>query len=144
MRNGDAFSHSEVSSSRRRRSAARHWLGHRLFHAACAYGGRRNRVAAVARIVVLADFLFTATAVVAQSVTGMALAREARYRLTESWIVLLHCPLLRDRRLLASGGLDPDATARLGNWAGSPRQAVAITTCCFASGSNLAFRHLGR
>jgi uncharacterized membrane protein len=45
-------------------------------------------VAAVARIVVLADFLFTATAVVAQPLSGMALAHEARYSLTKSWIVL--------------------------------------------------------
>ncbi|MGY3602731.1 MULTISPECIES: DUF2269 family protein [unclassified Bradyrhizobium] len=45
-------------------------------------------VAAIARIVVLADFLFTATAVVAQPLTGIALAHEAGYSLTESWIVL--------------------------------------------------------
>jgi uncharacterized membrane protein len=45
-------------------------------------------VAAVARIVVLGDFLFTATAVVAQPLTGVALAHEAGYSLTESWIVL--------------------------------------------------------
>src|SRR4051795_11504363 len=45
-------------------------------------------IAAVARIVVLADFLFTATAVVAQPLTGIALAREAGYSLSESWIVL--------------------------------------------------------
>jgi uncharacterized membrane protein len=45
-------------------------------------------VAAVARIVVLADFLFTATAVVAQPLTGIALAHEAGYSLTESWLVL--------------------------------------------------------
>jgi uncharacterized membrane protein len=45
-------------------------------------------VGAVARIVVLADFLFTATAVVAQPLTGIALAYEVGYSLTESWIVL--------------------------------------------------------
>ncbi|MCA1452723.1 DUF2269 domain-containing protein [Bradyrhizobium sp. BRP22] len=45
-------------------------------------------VAAVARIVVRADFLFTATAVVAQPLTGIALAYEAGYSLSESWIVL--------------------------------------------------------
>jgi uncharacterized membrane protein len=42
----------------------------------------------VARIVVLADFLFTATAVVAQPVTGWLLARETGYDLSEGWIVL--------------------------------------------------------
>jgi uncharacterized membrane protein len=50
--------------------------------------GDAATVAAVARIVVLADFLFTASAVVAQPVTGIALAREAGYSLGESWIVL--------------------------------------------------------
>lgn len=44
-------------------------------------------VAAVARIVVTADFLFTATAVVAQPVTGVLLAREVGYPLTEFWIL---------------------------------------------------------
>jgi uncharacterized membrane protein len=44
-------------------------------------------VAATARIVVIADFLFTATAVVAQPVTGLLLAREAGYSLTEGWII---------------------------------------------------------
>jgi uncharacterized membrane protein len=45
-------------------------------------------IAAVARIVVLADFLFTATAVVAQPLTGVALALQGGYALSESWIVL--------------------------------------------------------
>jgi uncharacterized membrane protein len=45
-------------------------------------------VAGVARIVVQADLLFTATAVVAQPVTGLALAYKAGYALDESWIVL--------------------------------------------------------
>jgi uncharacterized membrane protein len=45
-------------------------------------------VAAVARIVVLADFLFTATAVIAQPVTGIALAYNSGYSLAESWIVV--------------------------------------------------------
>jgi len=44
-------------------------------------------VAAVARIVVIADWLFTATAVVAQPITGVLLAREAGYPLTSGWIV---------------------------------------------------------
>lgn len=50
--------------------------------------GDASTVAGVARIVVIADFLFTATAVVAQPVTGWLLAREVGYPLTESWIVL--------------------------------------------------------
>jgi uncharacterized membrane protein len=45
-------------------------------------------IAAVARIVVLADILFTTTAVVAQPVTGVLLARVTGYSLTEGWILL--------------------------------------------------------
>jgi len=49
--------------------------------------GDARTITAVARIVVLADFLFTATAVVAQPITGVLLAREAGYSLNEGWIV---------------------------------------------------------
>ena len=45
-------------------------------------------IAAVARIVVIADFVFTATAVVAQPVTGVALAHVVGYPLTQGWIML--------------------------------------------------------
>lgn len=45
-------------------------------------------IAAVARMVVLADFVFTATAVVVQPITGVLLAWEAGYSLWEGWIVL--------------------------------------------------------
>ena len=44
-------------------------------------------IAGVARIVVIADFIFTATAVVAQPITGVLLARSVGYPLTEGWIV---------------------------------------------------------
>ena len=37
---------------------------------------------------VLADFLFTATAVVAQPVTGVLLAREAGFPLLEGWMLV--------------------------------------------------------
>lgn len=50
--------------------------------------GRPAVVAGVARIVVVADFLFTATAVVAQPATGIWLALHAGYSLSEGWIVL--------------------------------------------------------
>jgi uncharacterized membrane protein len=50
--------------------------------------GRPAVVAGVARIVVIADFLFTATAVVAQPVTGAWLALHAGYALTEGWILV--------------------------------------------------------
>jgi uncharacterized membrane protein len=45
-------------------------------------------IAAVARIVVIADFLFTATAVVAQPITGVWLAHSVGYSLLEGWILL--------------------------------------------------------
>jgi uncharacterized membrane protein len=49
--------------------------------------GDARVIAGVARIVVLADYLFTATAVVAQPVTGVLLARLVGYPLTEGWIL---------------------------------------------------------
>jgi uncharacterized membrane protein len=50
--------------------------------------GDTRLIAGVARIVVIADFLFTATAVVAQPITGVGLAHIAGYSLSEGWIVL--------------------------------------------------------
>lgn len=44
-------------------------------------------IAGVARIVVIADFLFTATAVLLQPITGVLLARTVGYSLGEGWIV---------------------------------------------------------
>jgi uncharacterized membrane protein len=44
-------------------------------------------IAAVARIVVVADYVFTATAVVGQPITGLLLARTVGYSLSEGWIV---------------------------------------------------------
>jgi uncharacterized membrane protein len=51
-------------------------------------GGNVDAIVAVARIVVIADFLFTATAVVLQPVTGVALATLDGYPLGEGWIVV--------------------------------------------------------
>jgi uncharacterized membrane protein len=50
--------------------------------------GRTATIAAIARIVVMADFLFTATAVVVQPITGIALAWTMGWSLWESWIAL--------------------------------------------------------
>jgi uncharacterized membrane protein len=44
-------------------------------------------IAGVSKIVVIADFVFTATAVVAQPITGILLAYAQNYPLTTSWIV---------------------------------------------------------
>lgn len=49
--------------------------------------GKVAAVAAVARIVVIADFVFTATAVVLQPVTGVGLIHAAGYSPAEGWIV---------------------------------------------------------
>jgi uncharacterized membrane protein len=45
-------------------------------------------IAGVARIVVIADFIFTASAVVLQPVTGVWLAWHVNYSLWEGWIAL--------------------------------------------------------
>lgn len=50
--------------------------------------GNAGTIAAVARIVVVADFLFTATAVLMQAITGVALAWNVGYALNQGWIVL--------------------------------------------------------
>jgi uncharacterized membrane protein len=49
--------------------------------------GDSRVIAGVARIVVVADMLFTATAVIAQPVTGFLLARMAGYSMVEGWIM---------------------------------------------------------
>ena len=49
--------------------------------------GSAATIAATARIVVTADLVFTATAVVAQPVTGILLANHVGYPLTEGWII---------------------------------------------------------
>jgi uncharacterized membrane protein len=49
--------------------------------------GDPKAIAEVARIVVLADYVFTATAVVAQPITGAMLAWTVGYPLTQTWIV---------------------------------------------------------
>ncbi len=49
--------------------------------------GNATTVAAVARIVVIADFVFTTTAVITQPITGVALAWYVGYSLWDRWIV---------------------------------------------------------
>ena len=50
-------------------------------------GGKPNVIAGVARIVVIADFIFTATAVVAQPLTGSLLVLHVGYSFWDGWIV---------------------------------------------------------
>ena len=50
--------------------------------------GSPSHVAHVARTVVIADFLFTASAVIVQPLTGVTLAHLAGWSLTEGWILI--------------------------------------------------------
>jgi len=50
--------------------------------------GDPREIAGVARIVVLADFLFTASAVLLQPITGIWLAWSSSYSLLDGWIAL--------------------------------------------------------
>ena len=58
-----------------------------FFMLAAHLDGKPAVIAGVARIVVIADFIFTATAVIAQPITGSPLALQAGYSLREGWIV---------------------------------------------------------
>ena len=49
--------------------------------------GKPAVIAAVARIVVIADFLFTATAVIVQPITGVMLVYYVGYAFTDGWIL---------------------------------------------------------
>jgi uncharacterized membrane protein len=91
-------------------------------------------IAATARIVVIADIVFTTTAVIAQPITGVLLVREVGYSLGEGWIVasmvlyvltgLFWLPVvwmqarMRDlaRAAVASGEPLPPAYHRLFRW----------------------------
>jgi uncharacterized membrane protein len=57
-----------------------------FFMLAAHLGGKPVVIAAVARIVVIADFIFTATAVVVQPITGTLLALNVGYSLWDGWI----------------------------------------------------------
>ena len=50
--------------------------------------GQPVGIAGVARIVVIADFVFTATAVIVQPITGVLLARLLGYPILDGWIAL--------------------------------------------------------
>jgi uncharacterized membrane protein len=58
-----------------------------FFMLAAQIEGKPAVIAGVARIVVIADFVFTATAVVLQPVTGLMLVWNVGYALTEGWIM---------------------------------------------------------
>ena len=58
-----------------------------FFMLAAQIEGKPAVIAGVARIVVIADYIFTATAVIAQPATGVLLAWNVGYDLTEGWIM---------------------------------------------------------
>jgi uncharacterized membrane protein len=58
-----------------------------FFMLAAHLSGNPATIAGTARIVVRADFLFTATAVVAQPITGVLLVQNVGYSLFDGWIV---------------------------------------------------------
>jgi len=59
-----------------------------FFMLAAHRSGKPEVIAGVARIVVIADFLFTASAVVIQPVTGLLLVEQAGYSLSQGWMLL--------------------------------------------------------
>ena len=63
-------------------------IGIAFFMVMAQRSGKLEVIAHTARIVVIADFLFTATAVIAQPITGYLLARQTGWALSEGWIVL--------------------------------------------------------
>ena len=73
--------------------------------------GDPRLIAHVAGTVVIADALFTATAVIAQPITGVMLAREINWSLGQGWIVVVAGALRGDRNVLAAGGVDPGPAA---------------------------------
>jgi hypothetical protein len=75
----------------------------------------------LARIVVTADFFLTATAVIAQPITGSLLALQAGYSLREGWIVRSIGLYL----FLASGCLDANALAGFGFGSGRQRRSTS-------------------
>jgi len=105
------------------------------FFMSLAHLGRNAAViAGVARIVVIADFVFTATAVVVQPVTGALLVRDVGYAFSDAWIlwslvlyvlagafwlpVVLMQTRMRDlaRAAVAAGTELPPAYHRLFRW----------------------------
>ena len=58
-----------------------------FFMALAHWSGAPAIIAGVARIVVIADFVFTATAVVVQPITGALLVREVGYAFTDAWVL---------------------------------------------------------
>ncbi len=98
--------------------------------------GSREGAVSVARLGVMADWLFTAPAVIIQPITGFLLVREVGYDLSEPWLVLAYClyavagacwlPVvaiqIRVRNILNRGGSEAEVSGlmRIWFWLGWP------------------------
>ena len=71
-------------------------------------------IAQTARVVVIADALFTASAVIAQPISGGLLAWAMGYSPWESWIVVSLVLYVLRRAVLAAGGVDSGRAAQSG------------------------------
>ena len=88
--------------------------------------GHAGVIAVTARFVVLADLIFTATAVVVQPVSGWLLARSIGLSpLDESWIVVSLLLYVLVGLLLAAGRVHPNAHAQARPRGGAGCKAVA-------------------
>ena len=87
--------------------------------------GQPAVIAGVARIVVIADLVFTATAVVAQPVTGVLLARNVGYSLFEAWILWSIILYLVTGAFWLPVDLDAAAAARSRDRCGAPERRAA-------------------
>jgi uncharacterized membrane protein len=86
MIDNDIF-RSEIPPRRRRPVLLGTGAGIAFFMLAAHLGGKPTVIAGVARIVVIADFIFTATAVVVQPVTGSLLVLHVGYSFWDGWVV---------------------------------------------------------
>jgi uncharacterized membrane protein len=114
--------------------------------------GEAASVATVTRIVVIADFLFTATAVVAQPVTGVLLAWWLGLSLLQGWVALsillylfagafwlpvvfmqIACAISLPKRCAREGRFPPNIAGSIGG--GSPSASRHLSRSWPSSGS---------
>ena len=102
-------------------------------------------IARTAATVVIADMLFTLTAVLLQPVTGGLLMMLSSTAFTERWIVGLARALRRGRAVLGARDLHADRDARSGarGRRAERRRCRRATSRCFAAGFCSAFPAFG-
>lgn len=87
--------------------------------------GDARVIAGVARIVVIADYVFTASAVVLQPITGALLVWLVGYSFLEGWVLLPLLLLCGDRTVLAPRCAPTNPHARSGDGFGQGCAAIA-------------------